>query len=201
MEGDKYVLGYWAIRGRGQVIRLLLSYTGLEWEDKVYSGPEKWFGSGDKYKLDLDFPNLPYLIKGDFKLTESVAIAKYVIQKSKKQDLLGKTPEDQARVEMLVSLMDDIFNPTMALFFSPNYSTESNRLFDGKIKEKLDLISKYIGEKDTCLEYLTLADFKLAEASFYFEKLYHEQYPKYEAISRIRKTIMNLPEVKKYYEQ
>ena len=27
-----------------------------------------------------------------------------------------------------------------------------------------------------------------------------EQYPKYEALSRIRKSVHNLPEVKKYYE-
>jgi len=47
---------------------------------------------GDKSKLNLDFPNLPYLINGDFKLTESIAIARYIIRKSNKKDLLGKTP-------------------------------------------------------------------------------------------------------------
>ena len=68
MEGH-IKLGYWQIRGRGQILRLLLSYTGLPWEDVHYAGPEKWFGSGDKTKLGFDFPNLPYLIKADFKLT------------------------------------------------------------------------------------------------------------------------------------
>jgi glutathione S-transferase len=42
--------------------------------------------------LGLDFPNLPYLIKGDFKLTESIAIAKYIAKISDKKNLLGKTP-------------------------------------------------------------------------------------------------------------
>ena len=92
MESDKFVLGYWGIRGRGQVLRLLLAYTGQPWEDKVYTGPEKWFGAGDKNNLGLEFPNLPYLIKGDFKISESVAIAKYIIRKSNKLDLLGKSP-------------------------------------------------------------------------------------------------------------
>ena len=49
--------------------------------------------------------------------------------------------------------------------------------------------------------YLTLADFKLAQASYYFEKLYEDQYPQYKALSKIRNTINNLPEVKQYYEQ
>jgi hypothetical protein len=30
MEG-KIKLGYWGLRGRGQVLRLLLAYTGLSW--------------------------------------------------------------------------------------------------------------------------------------------------------------------------
>ena len=77
---------------------------------------------------------MPYLIKGDFKITESIAVAKYIIRKSDKKDLLGKTPEDEAKIEMLCSLVDDIYNPTYALFFSPNYANERNRLFDGKIK-------------------------------------------------------------------
>ena len=68
---------------------------------------------------------------------------------------------------MILSLLDDIYNPTYALFFSPNYAIEKNRLFDGKIKDKLDSLAKYVGEKDFCLGYLTLADFKLAEAVFY----------------------------------
>ena len=38
-DNTKFVLGYWNIRGRGQVLRLLLAYTGLEWVDNVYSGP------------------------------------------------------------------------------------------------------------------------------------------------------------------
>jgi hypothetical protein len=57
----KVTLGYWAIRGRGQVSRLLLAYTGAVWEDVKYTEPAQWF-NGDRYELDLPFPNLPYLI-------------------------------------------------------------------------------------------------------------------------------------------
>ncbi len=98
MEGGKIKVGYWALRGRGQVIRHLLAYTGLDWEEVTYKQPGDWFAIGDKNKLGLDFPNLPYLINGDFKLTESMAIANYIIRKSKKTELLGKTVEDQAKV-------------------------------------------------------------------------------------------------------
>jgi glutathione S-transferase len=91
-------LGYWNIRGRGQVPRLLLAYTGLNWEDVVYKDASQWFGIGDKTKLGFDFPNLPYLINGDFKLTETAAIIRYIIRISNKKELLGKNEEDQARI-------------------------------------------------------------------------------------------------------
>ena len=33
-------LGYWGIRGRAQVARNLLAYTGTEFKDKAYTKPE-----------------------------------------------------------------------------------------------------------------------------------------------------------------
>lgn len=65
----------------------------------------------------------------------------------------------------------------------------------------MDQLQKYVGAKSHVLDYLTIADFKLCETSYYFEKLYEEQYPNYPFFGEIRKTIENLPEVKKYYEK
>jgi glutathione S-transferase len=64
----------------------------------AYTDSSKWFGVGDKSKLGFDFPNLPYLINGDFKLTETAAIVRYIIRKSNKTELLGKTIEDEAKI-------------------------------------------------------------------------------------------------------
>ena len=81
---QKITLGYWGIRGRGQVARFLLAYTNAVWEDLRYTDREQWFG-GDKEELGFDFPNLPYIIEGDFKLTESKAVYRYIIQRSNKK--------------------------------------------------------------------------------------------------------------------
>jgi glutathione S-transferase len=61
-------LGYWAVRGRGQVLRFLLDYTKANWQETTYVEDPKWFDE-DKYKLGLHFPNIPYLIDGDVRLT------------------------------------------------------------------------------------------------------------------------------------
>ena len=53
---------------------MILTYLQLNWEDKHYD-TEKIDDWGKDYdSLGLDFPNLPYIIDGEFKLTESFAI-------------------------------------------------------------------------------------------------------------------------------
>jgi glutathione S-transferase len=77
-------LGYWNARGLAQVSRLLLAYTKVNWKDKIYTDRTSWF-DGDKKNLGFTFPNLPYLIDGALKLTESSAIQRYIINKSQKK--------------------------------------------------------------------------------------------------------------------
>jgi len=62
------VFAYWKIRGLGQYLRHLLSYSGLDFQEVQYENHDRWFKE-DKLNLGFDFPNLPYLIEGDFKLT------------------------------------------------------------------------------------------------------------------------------------
>lgn len=77
----KVKLGYWKVRGRGQVPRLLLAYSGVDFEDYSYTlgGPE--WGEQDKKNMGLSFPNLPYLVDGDYNITESSAIPKYIVKR------------------------------------------------------------------------------------------------------------------------
>ena len=87
--GKKLVLGYWKFRGgiRGNVARYLLAYGNADWEEKNMLKPE-W----DTVKTNLmDFPNLPYIIDGDFKLSETYAVHQYIAQKYC-PDVLGNTP-------------------------------------------------------------------------------------------------------------
>ena len=64
---DAVVFGYWGVRGRGQPLRHLLAYSGLKWEEKIYRGFESYFGERDS--LGVQFPNLPFLIDGDIKIS------------------------------------------------------------------------------------------------------------------------------------
>ncbi|XP_060057920.1 glutathione S-transferase Mu 5-like isoform X3 [Erinaceus europaeus] len=52
----------------------------------------------EKFKLGLDFPNLPYLIDGAHRLTQSNAILRYI---ARKHNLCGETEEERIRVDLL----------------------------------------------------------------------------------------------------
>lgn len=167
---EKLTLGYWGIRGRGQILRLLLAYTGTEFQETRYLSQEKWFAE-DKVNLGFDFPNLPYIIDGDFKLTESIAVAKYIINRSGKTDLLGKNIHDHGKVENLIGVLNDALKEIQALFWNKDYETIKIEVLE-KARTKLDYVKNFIGHKDFALGYLTFVDFLLAENLHYFETLY-----------------------------
>eukprot|EP00922_Rhytidocystis_sp_ex-Travisia-forbesii_P027912 GHVS01040965.1.p2 GENE.GHVS01040965.1~~GHVS01040965.1.p2 ORF type:complete len:146 (+),score=11.45 GHVS01040965.1:267-704(+) len=93
-------LGYWKIRGFAQPIRLLLQYARVPWKETRYEVRQTATGEWDrsewtdvKFHLGLDFPNLPWMIDGNLRLTESTAIIRHIARKYQ-PELLGKNIED-----------------------------------------------------------------------------------------------------------
>lgn len=92
----------------------MMAYCGVDYESKVYiRGPEPDFSKknwlDEKHNLGLDFPNLPYLIDGDFKLTESKSIMKYIAKKYE-PSLLGRDAEEIARADMVSRVHDSLYD-------------------------------------------------------------------------------------------
>jgi len=80
-------------------------YCGVDFEDVVYEyGPAPEFHRDNwmkvKFTMPHDYPNLPYLIDGDFNLTETAAIMKYIAHKWK-PELLGANSHEYANAEMI----------------------------------------------------------------------------------------------------
>ena len=71
---NKVILGYLNLRGgcRGNVARFMLAHSGANWEERTYvRGSPDW--GKDKPTL-MPFCNLPYIIDGDIKLSETFAV-------------------------------------------------------------------------------------------------------------------------------
>lgn len=77
-----------------QPTRLLLEYVGEVYEERLYDRNDGDVWRNEKFNLGLEFPNvkqlfcydslliqLPYYIDGDVKLTQSMAILRYIADK------------------------------------------------------------------------------------------------------------------------
>jgi glutathione S-transferase len=191
-------LAYWGIRGLGQIPRLLLAYSGVEFEDYHYTNGEKWFGD-DKKNLGLHFPNLPYLIDGEFDISESGAIHRYIIKRWGHPELLGKNIQDNARLESFLSVFSEIGQAVRGLFFNKEHETARAELLQ-KYGPKLEQLDKYVGEQQFVLGYLTLADFAVAEDSYYIETVFPEQFKTWGFLNRIRDSFNSQPQIAAYYK-
>ncbi|XP_075729798.1 glutathione S-transferase 2-like isoform X2 [Rhipicephalus microplus] len=166
------VLGYWNIRGLAQPIRLLLAHVDAEVEEKHYScGPppdfDKSYWLSEKPKLGLDFPNLPYYIDDDVKLTQSMAILRYL---ARKHDLMGKTEAEKQRVDVVEQQLADFRMNWGRLCYSPDFvsMTLPLRYLAEKLKgdylkdlpASLKALSDYLGDhKFFAGDNLTYVDF------------------------------------------
>jgi len=145
------VLGYWKIRGLAQPIRLLLGYAGVEFEEKIYEqgeGPEfsrdSWLN--EKNALGLDFPNVPYYIDGDVKMTQSNAIMRYL---ARKHDLMGKTDKERARCDQVAEEISDFRSDFTMLCYAAltgvNFTAKAPEYAKG-LPEKLAPFERFLGD-------------------------------------------------------
>ena len=91
----------------GQGVRMLLHYTNTKYEDTVYSikNVNEWQAAKANNAWDLDFPNLPYYIDGDVKLTQSHAILRHL---GRQHGLYGLDDNHASEIDMLLDTGRDI---------------------------------------------------------------------------------------------
>ena len=120
MAQARPILGYWNIRAgdRGNVNRYIMAYAGVDFEDKRYdfiNNKAEW-GEQDKMGLGIDFPNLPYIIDGDFKLTESAAVTMYICDKWAPA-LMGNGAAERSRIIQMQCILKDYMMSFLMLAF------------------------------------------------------------------------------------
>jgi len=126
------------------------------------SGPEfsreAWLSV--KNTLGLDFPNLPYLIDGDIKITQSNAILRYI---ARKYNLCGSTEAERILVDMLECEAMDFRNGFVRVCYNP--AMESLRDdYIKNVKQKIKRFSDFLGEKQWFAGgQITYVDFVLYE--------------------------------------
>ncbi|XP_015390454.1 glutathione S-transferase Mu 4 isoform X2 [Panthera tigris] len=138
------ILGYWDIRGWAHAIRLFLAYTDSHYEGKKYTmgdAPDydrsQWLD--EKFKLGLDFPNLPYLIDGAHNI-----ILCYI---SRKHNLCnGETEEEMIHVDILENQAMDASNQLTRVCYSPDFERLKPAYLES-IPGEMKLYSQFLGKR------------------------------------------------------
>lgn len=194
-------LGYWAIRGLAQPIRLMLEYTGTEFEDKKYEcGPAPdydkscWFDVKPNFKaMGLHFPNLPYYIDGDIKISQSNAIMRYI---GRKNDLCGKTEAEKAMVDVMADQVMDFRNGFVRLCYM-DFDNKDQYLKD--LDAKLEAFSQALGDNPWFAgQNLTFPDFHMYEMLDQHKQLAPESIAKYQNLVAFMERFEALPKIKEY---
>ena len=163
-DRPKIILGYWKIRGLAQQIRYLLEYIEHPYEEVLFEqgdapsfSIESWTSVKDT--LGLDFPNVPYLIDGDVKLTDPLSIMIYLCN-AYAPELLGSTPEQKAEIDMLHGQLKDIRS---ALISQCYVGVPREALKNNAITKSANIIKHMQGREYITGSSLTYLDFIFLE--------------------------------------
>ncbi|EAR86898.1 glutathione S-transferase, amine-terminal domain protein (macronuclear) [Tetrahymena thermophila SB210] len=152
-ESKELIIGYLENASRGQTVRYILDLVGYPYaEHKYTSSSTEW--EKKKSELGLDFPNLPYLIHGDFSISESQNIVNYLIELTNQQYLYGEGKE-KYRVDNIRFVCDDLFSK---IYQASKQNEDGKNMLNSQVIPKIQQLQKALGNKPQFFESLTIAD-------------------------------------------
>jgi len=206
---SRFSLGYWGIRGLAHPARMMLVYGGHgNFEDVVYKmGPPPEYSRADwmdvKFSMNLDFPNLPYLIdhQNDVRITESQAIFRYLARELQ----IGSSNSQAIAVEeMLGDILKDILGQWARITYSKDFDSLKGD-FAKKLPELLQPLEHWLEGSKTSRKWLggdhvCYADFTLfgfLEQATRFSPVTFEKLP---GLTRFFKDFRALPQLQQFFK-
>ncbi|ETO04563.1 hypothetical protein RFI_32834, partial [Reticulomyxa filosa] len=158
-----------------------------------------------KFKLGLEFPNLPYLIDHTHSFDKQHKLHKLVTRYLGRELKIGSSDsQGRAYEEMIGDIFKDLFGQWGRLCYSPNFESQKT----GFIQQLPDLVRplekwlkgdrtprKWLGGKDLCY-----ADFLLFEFIEQTSKLCGEVYEKFPELTRFYKAFKALEPLQNYFK-
>ena len=148
-----------------------------------------------KNTLGLDFPSIPYLLDQEVKLTDPYAIMLYIAS-SYAPELLGKTPEEKAEIDMIYSQLKD----AKSAITGPCYVGQERGALSQTAKNKMKPIVDYLGKKDYLFgESLTFLDFYFLEQCDFVQWLTNNEFfNENKNVAKYVKRMKGLRQIKRY---
>ncbi|OTF73475.1 Group 8 mite allergen-like protein (mu class glutathione transferase), partial [Euroglyphus maynei] len=201
---SKPIVGYWDIRGYAQPIRLLLTYAGVDFVDKRYTvGPAPDYDRSDwlneKFNLGLDFPNLPYYIENDLKITQTFAILRHL---GRKHNLNGNDNDhEMIRISMAEQQTKDMMTAMVRVCYDPNCEKLKPDYLKA-LPDSLKLMSKFLDQHPfvagTNVSYV---DFYLYEFLCRVKVMVPEVFNQFDNLKKFVERMESLPRVSDYIKK
>ncbi|GIY29509.1 glutathione S-transferase Mu 1 [Caerostris extrusa] len=190
----KPIVGYWDLRGLGEPIRYLLRYKNVDFEDKRYAfGKDEW--KNEKFTLGFPFPNLPYYIEGDIKLTQSNAILRYL---ARKHGMDGEDEQQKCKVFLAEQQITDLHYNLVYLVENPNYEKIKGEFFK-TIPTLLKLWEEFLGDQKYLTgDSITYVDFMAYDVFDFYRIIHAESLDEFPGLQAFQERIKNIPEIQKH---
>ncbi|XP_055354083.1 glutathione S-transferase Mu 2-like [Paramacrobiotus metropolitanus] len=191
------VLGYWNIRGLVTPIRYLLEHVGQEYEWKGYDfeNADEW--KNNKEKLGMEFPNLPYYIDGDQKLTQSHAILRYL---ARKHGLIAKNDKDALEQDIIDGVIFDLIIRWGWLCYGANDLEKDKAAYRSEqLTPILKQLEHHLSKREYCVgNYLTYTDFVLYERLDGNQIMFPDILDNFPNLKKFHERIGNLKGIKEF---
>ena len=197
---------------------MLLAHQGVEHEDTVYTmeGSATWF-EDHKLNMGLDFPNLPYYVDGDLKLTQSMAILRHL---GREHGLYGKDNKETSQIDMIMDFAGDMrlglarlaYNPdfvsNLGSYFSRHSNLKKSSFQENQkakhiesMEPKFKQLSAFLEGKQFLMgDALTIADFTMHDAIAWHQKLDEEMVKKFPNVVEYLERFRSQPKIKTFLE-
>jgi len=148
--------------------------------------------------LGFDFPNLPYLVDGDLKLTQTNAILRYL---GAKYNLLGENTKVQAHSDMMLEEAMDMRNALVRTVYNPGYENLVDEYFN-QVNIKFKRYEAFLGSKDWFAggEQPTICDFHVYELLDQHTLMRPGCLKDYPKLCNFLERFATLPKIKAYLE-
>jgi len=196
-------LYFFAGRGRAELLRLLLTYSGTKYED-IQISLEQWPAMKEKMPTGV----MPVLEVDGKKLCQSTAIARYLAREC---GLTGKNSWDMARADMIVEGIYDMWGQLKVVYL-PKLDGDKKtadekwaQMVDTIVKPFLDTNTRFLNENGGQFfvgDSLTYADIAIAEFMSVLEDCFCQSIlDNYPQLKAFKEKIFSLPKLKEYVSQ
>ncbi|GJQ79484.1 hypothetical protein Trydic_g16337 [Trypoxylus dichotomus] len=189
---------YFDLRGLGESVRYLLTYSGINFEDDRIS-----FDDWPKLKPSMPFGQMPLIKEGSKSCHQSVPIARYIAKRAK---LTGRNEWEDLEIDAIVDTVNDLRQKVGAYYFESNPEHKERlkeTLFNETIPFYMERLENIAQENSgyLALKKLTWADIFFAaiiDLMNYFSGMDLLENRPY--LKSVRNKVENLPAIKKWIE-